>query len=104
MTSTSSPVGTPAATPSPAPPASPWYAVKAPPRPGLLALLCATLTSTAALLLMVAVGKGLHQVVLIPPLAASARRRGGAGTRRALGGPAAQSTLPRPRPSASRGA
>lgn len=58
----------PAATTAPAPvPARPGP----PPRPRPTALLAATGVSTAALLLLVALGTVLHHPLLIPPLAAS---------------------------------
>ncbi|MGW2278285.1 HPP family protein [Streptomyces sp. NPDC001770] len=46
-------------------------ATGAPPRPGPKVILVATATSVAALVLLVALGTWTHQVLLIPPLAAS---------------------------------
>ncbi|MEU1089799.1 HPP family protein [Streptomyces sp. NPDC005576] len=52
-------------------PNRPRRAAQAPPRPGLKVVLVATVTSVAALVLLVAVGTWTHEVLLIPPLAAS---------------------------------
>ncbi|WP_406284492.1 HPP family protein [Streptomyces sp. NBC_00209] len=52
-------------------PARPWHATQAPPRPKPLTTLVATASSVVALTLLVAVGEWSHQVLLIPPLAAS---------------------------------
>ncbi|MFF9144280.1 HPP family protein [Streptomyces sp. NPDC014861] len=61
-----------AAVPTPAPSAVPAPARPGPPpRPRPLAVLAATGASTAALLLLVALGTVLHHPLLIPPLAAS---------------------------------
>ncbi|GAA3057752.1 HPP family protein [Kitasatospora albolonga] len=70
MTNLSAPPAAPSAA-QPAPKASP-FASKAPARPGLSAIGVGTLGSVAALVALVAIGVALHQIVLIPPLAASA--------------------------------
>jgi CBS-domain-containing membrane protein len=48
-----------------------WARSKAPARLPLRAIAFATLTSTAALVTLVAIGTAWHEVLLIPPLAAS---------------------------------
>ncbi|MFJ8044240.1 HPP family protein [Kitasatospora sp. NPDC096147] len=58
---------------APAAPVTPSrLASKAPARPALSAVTVGTAGSVAALVALVAIGVGLHQTVLIPPLAASA--------------------------------
>ncbi|MFG2565921.1 HPP family protein [Streptomyces sp. NPDC048567] len=64
MTQTRPPAEAPA-------PARPWHATQAPPRPKALTTVVATASSVIALTLLVAVGEWSHQVLLIPPLAAS---------------------------------
>lgn len=49
----------------------PWYVTQAPPRPKPRTMAIGTATSVAALVILVAVGTWTHQVLLIPPLAAS---------------------------------
>jgi len=68
----------PVAQPVPSPPtrtdaapAQVWYKSKAPARLKAAPLLIATATSVVALVLLVVAGTLIHQVVLIPPLAAS---------------------------------
>ncbi|WP_309052715.1 HPP family protein [Streptomyces sp.] len=81
MTTTPAPEATVPATPSapvaPAPAATPSAPApvaarpRPPARPRPLAVLAATAASTAALLLLVALGTVLHHPLLVPPLAAS---------------------------------
>ncbi|WP_405938588.1 HPP family protein [Streptomyces sp. NBC_00726] len=52
-------------------PTRPWHATQAPPRPPVLTMAVATASSVIALTLLVAIGEWSHQILLIPPLAAS---------------------------------
>ncbi|MER5735148.1 MULTISPECIES: HPP family protein [unclassified Streptomyces] len=71
-TALQAPEATVPAPPAPATaPAAPVRRPGPPPRPRPLAVLAATGASTAALLLLVALGTVLHHPLLIPPLAAS---------------------------------